>query len=96
MGDTITTSMTGGGQGTFTPATGVMTVPVTWHLHNSSFFVPDSDLAITLSTESIMPRGSRLSPMGGITLAGTGICTGGRLAGDNVAISIAGTISPLP
>ncbi len=95
-GDTITAKMTGGGQGTFDPITGLMNVSVTWHVQHSNTLAGDSDLTIVLSTESKMPAGSRLTSTGMATLAGTGVFSQGHLGGDIASLVISGTIAPLP
>jgi hypothetical protein len=94
--NTTTVTMSSGGQGTYDPATGLLTVSLTLHFHHTIGLAGDSDLPLTLSTESMAPKGSRLSATGAITLAGSGFFQGGFLGGDRASLALAGTITPHP
>ncbi len=104
--DTVTATKTGGGSGSSTPATGVMSMRMDLLFHHSltiRFYRLDSTLSLLMDTGTRTSRGGTLrasgSPMdaqGTITFAGVGVFSGGYLAGDEASIVLAGQIAPHP
>jgi hypothetical protein len=78
--------------GSFNPATGRLTLPITLLLHNSVPLIGDSTISLTLSTDD----GVALDNSGNITLAGVGVFRGGILNGFEGGIVVNGRFSPNP
>lgn len=94
--NTTTISLTGSVQGTFNPTSGSLSMKLPLHFHESLLVLSDSNLTITLSTETLHPAGSRLNAAGHLTLTGSAIFQSGVLGGDVATLTVAGTIAPRP
>jgi len=95
LSNTTTITMTGTAQGTCNPSTGILKLPLSLHFHESNLFAGDSDLTVTLSTET-KPGGSRMDAAGNISIKGTGVFQNGVLGGDTGTLLVKGKISPHP
>jgi hypothetical protein len=78
--------------GSFNPATGRLTMPMTLQLHNSYKLAGDSTLSLTLSTDG----GASLDNGANLTLAGGGRFRGGILDRSEGHIVVSGSLSPNP
>jgi hypothetical protein len=78
--------------GSFNPATGRLSLPITLLLHNSYTLIGDSTISMTLSTDDGLP----VDNSGNITLAGVGVFRGGILDGKEGRIVVIGSFSPNP
>jgi hypothetical protein len=102
--NTTTITMTGGGTGSFDPATGALALPITLKFDHSLFFAGDSDASCTLTTgASSSPAGAftgtgapLVRPSGAITLVCGFTFAGGFLGGDDGFLTVTGTITPVP
>ena len=95
VGDNTTTvTLVDSGKGPVTKATGEIEITAKLHFHHSLALAGDSDLTITLSTET--SGGSRLKSGGALTLAGSGTFDGGYLDGNKCTLIITGALSQLP
>lgn len=92
--NTTTVTLIDNGNGPVVKATGEMEITVKLHFHHSLAIVADSDLLITVSTETA--GGSRLKANGSATLVGTSTFQGGYLNGNTCKLVITGTFSQLP
>lgn len=95
LGHNVTTiTKIAGGGGSF--AAGQVRVPITLRFDHSidlPFYEEDSDLPLVLSTD---PPGSPMAADGNVTLAGTGVFSGGVLSGQSGTLVIVGKVAPVP
>lgn len=97
FGPNITTiSLTGGGNGFYSKASGALGLSLMLRFDHSrefGFYQADSDLNIVLTTSS---PGSPVTAAGLITLAGSGVFSGGWLGGKTCNMTVAGTLAVVP
>jgi hypothetical protein len=108
VGDNTTTiTLTGGGAGSFDPATGAMLLPIELHFDQSLGFplAGDSDVTFDLTTgTSMSPTGTFMltgSPLTdpatcAITLVAASQFTDGYLGGEDCSLQIGGNLAPCP
>jgi hypothetical protein len=99
--DAITVTLNSSGSGTFTKATGAMSVTTEFNVHHSIFGASDSKVTLHFTTGTVpSPLGAQVgSPMnaaGMVTLVGAGKFQGGSADGLPVAVSMSGKVSPHP
>lgn len=99
FGPNITTVTQQGpaGSGGYAKANGHLGLNLTLHFNHSRdipFFDEDSDLSMSLTTAS--PPGSPVTAAGSVVLAGSGAFSGGWLNGVICAMTVTGTLTPIP
>ena len=96
--DTLTVTLNCVGTGSFDKATGQVVTPIELQFHQSADFAPftgdDSNLSLTLSgvIGGTVPNVNADS----LTLVGSGVFSGGALAGNTATLTLTGTLASNP
>jgi hypothetical protein len=109
--NTTTISLRGGGAGSYAPATGVISIPLSLNVSHSIAFAGSSVASTTLTTGTatspsgaLRGTGSPVSAIGAVSLVGAGAFIGGWLGGSGIAspssaveylFTITGTFTPV-
>jgi hypothetical protein len=99
----VAVTKTDGGNGSFHPVSGAMSIPITLHFHYDTVLLGDDDAAFGLTTGRSISRngvfnvtGSPLTPDGTISLTGTTRFRNGYLSDKEGSLVITANISPRP